>query len=192
MPGTSDSTSEPYTIRDLAREVERQKDLHGMDGPKLLAGLREPISRILASDLTNVGVKREENHIDESRYLYYDGDVSITFDHMPQGKDIPPHDHGIWEALAVYSGRLHHTVYDRKDDGTREGYAELTVIDDRVLQPGEMAIVAPPAEIHGFTAQTDDTWTVTVVGGPYKLDRAYYKPEENAYFMANPKRQKVV
>lgn len=192
MPGTSASTSEPYTIRDLAREVERQKDLHGMDGPKLLAGLREPISRILASDLTNVGVKREGNHIDESRYLYYDGDVSITFDHMPEGKDIPPHDHGIWEALAVYSGRLHHTVYDRKDDGTREGYAELTVIDDRVLQPGEMAIVAPPAEIHGFTAQTDDTWTVTVVGGPYKLDRAYYKPEENAYFMANPKRQKVV
>jgi predicted metal-dependent enzyme (double-stranded beta helix superfamily) len=189
---SANSAHAPYTIRDLAREVERQKALHGMDGPKLLDGLREPIGRILASDLTIVGVKREGNHIDESRYLYYDGDVSITFDHMPGGKDIPPHDHGIWEALAVYSGRLRHTVYDRKDDGTKEGYAELEVIDDRTLEPGEMAIVAPPAEIHGFTAQTDDTWTVTVVGGPYKPDRAYYKPEENAYFMANPKRQKVV
>jgi predicted metal-dependent enzyme (double-stranded beta helix superfamily) len=192
MSATSAPATNAYTIRDLAREVERQKVLHGMDGAKLLMGLREPIGRILASDLTSVGVKREGNHIDESRYLYYDGDISITFDHMPEGKDIPPHDHGIWEALGVYSGRLHHTVYDRMDDGTKDGYAELTVIDDRMLEPGEIAIVAPPAEIHGFTAQTDDTWTVTVVGGPYKLDRAYYKPDENAYFMANPKRQKVV
>jgi len=182
----------PNTIRDLAREVERQKALHGNDGPSLLEGLRAPIERILASDLSGAGVKREGNHINESRYLYYDGDISITFDHMPNGKDIPPHDHGIWEALAVYSGRLSHTVYDRKDDGTKDGYAELEVIDDRMLEPGDIAMVAPPAEIHGFTAQTDDTWTVTVVGGPYKLDRAYYKPEENAYFMANPKRQKVV
>ena len=182
----------PYTIRDLAREVERLKELHGMDGPKLLEGLRTPLGRILGDDLSATGVKRQGNHIDESRYLYYDGDVSITFDHMPEGKDIPPHDHGIWEALGVYSGQLSHTVYDRKDDGTRDGYAELVVIDDRMLNPGDMAIVAPPAEIHGFTAQTDDTWTVTVVGGPYKLDRAYYKPEENAYFMANPKKEKVV
>ncbi len=186
------SDGSPYTIRDLVREVERQRDLHGMNGPDLLSGLREPISRILESDFSSVGVKREGNHIDESRYLYYDGDISITLDHMPEGKDIPPHDHGVWEALAVYSGRLSHTVYDRKDDGTKEGYAELEIIDDRMLEPGDMAIVAPPAEIHGFTAQTDDTWTVTVVGGPYKLDRAYYKPEENAYFMANPKRREVV
>ena len=182
----------PYTIRDLAREVERLKALYGMDGSRLLEGLRTPLGRILDNDLSATGVKRQGNHIDESRYLYYDGDVSITFDHMPEGKDIPPHDHGIWEALGVYSGQLSHTVYDRKDDGTREGYAELVVIDDRMLNPGDMAIVAPPAEIHGFTAQTDDTWTVTVVGGPYKLDRAYYKPEENAYFLANPKKQKVV
>jgi len=192
MSASSTPATNGYTVRDLARDVERQKALHGMDGAKLLMGLRGPIGRILARDLTSVGVKREGNHIDESRYLYYDGDISITFDHMPEGKDIPPHDHGIWEVLGVYSGRLHHTVYDRMDDGTKEGYAELTVIDDRMLEPGEIAIVAPPAEIHGFTAQTDDTWTVTVVGGPYKLDRAYYKPDENAYFMANPKRQKVV
>jgi predicted metal-dependent enzyme (double-stranded beta helix superfamily) len=189
MSGTSQT---PYTIRDLAQEVQRQMSIHGSDGPKLLEGLREPLSRVLASDLSNIGVKREGNHIDESRYLYYDCDMSITFDHMPKDKDIPPHDHGVWEALGLYSGQLKHTVYDRKDDGSKEGYAELEVIDHRVLQPGEMAIVAPPAEIHGFTALTDDTWTVTIVGGPYKLDRSYFKPEENSYVRANPKKTKVV
>ena len=181
-----------YTIRDLAREVQRQMSIHGLDGPSLLDGLRGPLTRILASDLSNVGVKREGNHIDESRYLYYDGEMSITFDHMPKDKDIPPHDHGVWEALGLYSGQLRHTVYDRKDDGSKEGYAELEVIDDRILEPKDMVIVAPPAEIHGFTALTDDTWTVTIVGGRYKADRAYYNPETNSYVRANPKRRKVV
>jgi len=181
-----------YTIRDLAHEVQKQMAIHGSDGPRLLEALRAPITRILDSDLNGVGVRREGNHIDESRYLYYDGEMSITFDHMPNGKDIPPHDHGVWETLGLYSGRLRHTVYDRKDDGSREGYAELEVIDDRVLEAGDMAIVAPPAEIHGFTALTDDTWTVTIVGGRYKEDRAYYKPETNSYIRANPKREKVV
>jgi len=181
-----------YTIRDLAQEVQRQMEILCNDGPALIEALREPITRILNTDLSNVGVKREGNHIDESRYLYYDGEMSITLDHMPEGKDIPPHDHGVWEALAVYSGRLHHKVYDRTDDGSKEGYAALDCIDDRVLEPKEMAIVAPPAEIHGFTALTDDTWTVTVVGGKYKLDRHYYKPEENSYVRANPKKDKVV
>lgn len=190
MPDTV--TQDTYTIRNLATEVQRQTLIHGSDGPKLLDGLREPLLRILSSDLSTLGVKREGNHIDESRYLYYDCDMSITFDHMPKDKDIPPHDHGIWEALGLYSGQLKHTVYDRKDDGTREGYAELQVIDDRVLQPKEMAIVAPPAEIHGFTALTDNTWTVTIVGGPYKPDRSYYNPQENSYVRANPKRTKIV
>lgn len=185
-------SEDTYTIRDLAQDVQRQMAIHGSDGSKLREALHEPMSKILATDLSNVGVKREGNHIDESRYLYYDGDMSITFDHMPKDKDIPAHDHGVWEALGLYSGELHHVVYDRKDDGSREGYAELEVIDDRVLQPKEMAMVAPPAEIHGFTAKTDDTWTVTIVGGPYKLDRCYYNPAENSYKRANPKKTKVV
>ena len=189
---SSTPSTAPYTIRDLAKEVQRQMSIHGPDGPKLLEELRVPVAKILASDLSTVGVKREGNHIDESRYLYYDGEMSITFDHLPKGRDIPPHDHGIWEALAIYSGRLKHTVYDRKDDGSTEGYAELEVIDDRVLESKDMAIVSPPAEIHGFTALTDDTWSVTIVGGRYKDDRTYYKPEDNYYVRRNPKRQKVV
>ena len=40
--------------------------------------------------------------------------------------------------------------------------------------------------------QPDDTWSVTVVGGHYKDDRAYYKPETNSYVLRNPKLQKVV
>ena len=181
-----------YTMLDLAQAVQAQMAIHGKDAAKILEGIREPVTKVLNSDLDGIGVMREGNHIDESRYLYYDGEMSITFDHLPEGRDIPPHDHGIWEMLAIYSGQLHHTVYDREDDGSREGYAKLKAIDDRVLQPGEMSMVAPPAEIHSFTALTDDTWSVTIVGGKYKLDRHYYDPANSSCRIANPKKQKVV
>ena len=176
-----------FTVRDLADEVRRLVKLHGDDGPKLLEGLRDPIHKLLATDLSNAGVKREGNHIDNSKYLYYDGNMSITFDHMPKGKFIPPHDHGVWEAMAIYSGRLKHVVYERRDDGTKEGYADLNVIDDRILEKNDLAVVAQPAEIHSFTALTDDTISVTIVGGRYKEDRHYFKPEDKTYVTRKPK-----
>ena len=181
-----------FTIRDFANAVQEQIKIHGREAANILEGIKGPIEKILASDLSAIGVRREGNHIDESRYLYYDGEMSITFDHLPQGKDIPPHDHGTWEALAIYSGRLHHTVYDRSDDGCINGYAELEIIDDRILEVGDVSMVAPPAEIHSFTAQTEDTWSVTIVGSPYKMDRHYYDPANNSCRIANPKKQKVV
>jgi predicted metal-dependent enzyme (double-stranded beta helix superfamily) len=183
--------SASYTVRDLADEVRRLVKLHGEDGPKLLEGLREPIQKVLAQDLSKAGVKREGNHIDNSKYLYYDGQMSITFDHMPKGKFIPPHDHGVWEAMAIYSGRLKHVVYERRDDGSKEGYADLNIIDDRVLEKNDLAIVAQPAEIHSFTALTDDTISVTIVGGKYKEDRHYFKPEEKTYVRRTAKQSGV-
>jgi predicted metal-dependent enzyme (double-stranded beta helix superfamily) len=152
-----------------------------------LEGLREPVKKLLATDLTKIGVKRDGNHIDNSKYLYYDGQMSITFDHIPKGKFIPPHDHGVWEAMAIYSGRLKHVVYDRQDDGSKEGFADLKIVDDRVLERNDIAMVAPPAEIHSFMALTDDTISVTIVGGRYKDDRHYFKPEDKTYVKRTPK-----
>src|SRR5262245_24389976 len=79
-----------YTVREPANEVQRHVALHGEDGPKLLEGLRDPLRKLMQRDLAPLGVRREANHIDDSRYLYWDGEMSITFDHMPKGKFIPP------------------------------------------------------------------------------------------------------
>ena len=117
----------------------------------MIKALEAPLKRIVAQpDLLSLGVKRQGNHIDNSKYLYYDGQLVISLDEFPKGKRIPPHDHGVWEALAVYKGSFDHTVYERKDDGSKEGYADLAVVDDRKLAPGDVAIVAQPAEIHTF------------------------------------------
>src|SRR6185369_8120560 len=112
-------------------------------------------------DLLSLGVKRQGNHIDNSKYLYYDGQLVITLDEFPKGKRVPPHDHGVWEAVGIYRGKISHTVYQRKDDGSKEGYAELEVVDDRFLGDGNTAILAEPADIHSFVSLAESTFSIT-------------------------------
>ena len=182
------ATESEKIIRDCAMTIIDLIKQHGEDGPALLAGMRGPLSKVLACpDLTSLGVKREGNHIDNSKYLYYDGLLTMTLDEFPKGKKIPPHDHGVWETLAIYRGKVSHTVYERHDDGSVEGYADLSVLEDRVLEAGDISLVAQPAEIHGFTALEDGTYSLTVVGGHYAAIRHYFKPEDKSYVTRKPK-----
>lgn len=182
------ATTANNSIRQCAMSIIDAVRQLGSDNPNLRDGIREPMLALLKRpDLRELGVRRDGNHIDWSRYLYYDGEMSITLDNFPKGKKIPPHDHGVWEALAIYSGRVSHTVYQRNDDGSRPGYADLEVVDDRVLGPADFAMVAMPAEIHSFTALDDDTFSLTVVGGHYKPDRHYFNPEEKTYVTRRPR-----
>ena len=182
------ATTTDTTIRQCAQSIIEAVRRLGAGSPQLADSIRAPMLELLKRpDLKELGVKRDGNHIDWSRYLYYDGELSITFDNFPKGKKIPPHDHGVWEALAIYSGRVSHTVYRREDDGSKPGYADLTVVDDRVLGRADFALVAMPAEIHGFTALDDDTFSLTVVGGHYKPDRHYFNPEEKTCVTRRPR-----
>ncbi len=172
-------TRENATVRDCARAVNAAIERSGDDGAMLGTGLRLAVEPLLARpDLLTIGVKRPANHIDNSKYLYYDCALSMTLDQIPKGKVIPPHDHGIWEALFLLQGSLHHAVYERTDDGSVDGHAKLKTIEDRDLVPGEMTLVVPPAEIHGFTALEDETFILTIVGGNYKPTRHYYNVEK--------------
>ena len=144
----------------------------------ILAATRTLLGR---ADWTALGVKRQGNFVSNSKYLYYDGQLEITLNQMPCDVPFPAHDHGTAEALIIYSGRLSHTVYERTDDGRRDGHADLNVIDDRVLEHGDIVLMMPPVEIHSFKALTDDTFVLTVVEGQYKPDRHFYRPEDRTY-----------
>ena len=172
-----------------ARLIEIIADFkRDQDAPRLKNGLllaTRPLVR--RSDLLSLGTKRMANHIDNSKYLYYDGELSMTLDEFPKGKLIPPHDHGIWEALVLCTGRLRHTSYLRADDGTVAGRVELKVGEDLEMNPGEIAMVVPPSDIHSFQAVTDGTFVITIVGGEYALRRHYYNTTENTYQVRAPR-----
>jgi len=171
-----------YVMRDCAQKLIRLFDDRKGDQPELRDGILA-ITRTLIdrTDLTALGVKRQGNFVSNSKYLYYDGQLEVTLNQMPCDIPFPVHDHGTAEALIIYSGRLSHTVYERTDDGRREGHADLRVIDDRVLEHGDIVLMMPPVEIHSFKALTDDTFVLTVVEGQYKSDRHFYRPEDRTY-----------
>lgn len=173
---------EPYSVRECAQSLLRAIERCGNDGEVLCAEMREPMLRLMErEDLLTLGVPRQGNNVAVSHYLYFDGQLTIIVFQVPKGKPIQPHDHGVWESLFVYRGKLDHTIYSRVDDGARAGHAELKVVHAGTLERGDGVVVAPPNDIHGFTALTDDTYGITVVNGAYKSDRHYYDPAEGTY-----------
>ena len=170
------------TVRDCAKAVIDAVDKHGDDQAVLLSAIKGPIAELLQrDDLRDIGIPRQGNNVSFSRYLYFDGELSILLFEVPNDKAIPPHDHGVWEGFCVYRGRVQHKVYVRTDDGSVEGFARLDTVCDDIMEPGDVAIVAPPADIHSFKALEEGTLGLTIVNGPYKDERHYYQPEANTY-----------
>jgi predicted metal-dependent enzyme (double-stranded beta helix superfamily) len=176
-----------YIVRGCAQKLIKLFDQRGNSQPALEKGITEVCAELIdRPDLNEFGAKRQGNFVNNSRFLYYDGQLEITLNQMPFGKQFPAHDHGTCEALIIYRGQLSHTTYQRVDDGRRKGYAELAVIDDRVLRPGDIVLMMPPVEIHSFRAVTEDTFVLTVVEGQYKPNRHFYRPNERTYSIGTP------
>lgn len=177
------------SVRGVAQALMRAIEIFNTDrdAGRLRTGILDATRELSRrADLLDLGTKRQANHIDNSKWLYYDGALSMSLDEFPQGKFIPPHDHGVWEALVVCRGRMQHSVYARADDGTVEGHAELKVTEDVELSPGEVAMVVPPGDIHSFKAAVAGTFVITIVGGEYSTTRRYYKLEDNTYMVKTP------
>lgn len=180
----------PGSIRTCAARMMRTVEAYERDGDsaKLRQGLLDatlPVSQ--RADLYKLGVKRQANHIENAKWLYYDDQLTLEIDEFPKGKFIPPHDHGVWEALVLCSGALKHTVYERVDDRSVEGHSELKVVEEVVMKVGEIAMVVPPSDIHSFEALTEGTFVLTIVGGEYSPLRHYYNLRANTYVVRTPK-----
>ena len=177
--------SEFYSIREFADKLRAVIEQYKNDKESLRSELlKVAMPFIYRPDLFELGVKRPGNHIDNSKYIYYDGQLSVTIDQLPKDLAVPAHGHGNWEALIILKGSLHHKVYDRLDDRSVEGCANLKCIDDKVFRPMQLAMVIPPAEIHAFTAQEKETFIMTIAGGNYATHRNYYDIEAKTYQIA--------
>ena len=95
-------------------DYKRDSDIKKLQAA-LVTALKPVVQR---EDLFELGAIRKGNHISNTKYLYYDGDLCLTLDEFPKGKFIPPHDHGVWEAIFLVRGTMQHTVYDARPRAT--------------------------------------------------------------------------
>ena len=178
-----------YTLHQFAGDVATAaKQIESGGIQAFRAALHDPVRQIVArTDLLENAMPRAGNNVAESWFLYFDGNMSIVLFKVPQAPAVQPHDHGIWETLFVYRGKIRHTVYQRADDGSQLGRAHLMEVDSALLGPGEFALVAPPKDIHGFHAVEDDTYGITVSMGAYKPERLYFDLSAGSYEVRRPR-----
>ena len=185
---TNDRVEAGRAIRACAAAVLKAVAPGGGERTAIATAIGPAFARLLRRpDLLGIGVPRPGNHVAMSWYLYYDADLSLLIYPLAKGKVIPAHDHGNWESMFVYRGAVEHTVYQRLDDGSEPGRADLSVVDHRILRPGDSAVIAPPADIHTFHATEDDTYAMTVTSGVYKEERCYFQPEAGTCVVRHPK-----
>lgn len=83
--------------------------------------------------------------------LYRSKDRSLTVFSLviPPGSTTPVHDHLAWGLIGLYKGEQEETVYRRVDNGESEERADLEVVEERSLKPGDFYHLLPPdGDIH--------------------------------------------
>lgn len=66
----------------------------------------------------------------------------------------PPHDHGTWAVVAGVDGPEKNEFFERADDLSRPGYAELRKIGEKVCGVGDV-VALPRGTIHSVWNETD-------------------------------------
>lgn len=151
---------EPCSISRLADELRRLRDLHG-DAERDLLREVMPLARRAAMD---PGYRRDELYDADpgqgfgTHVLHAEPDDSlfvVTVSWLP-GRGAPPHDHGTWGVIVAVDGPEHNTFWERSDDRSVPGRAELRRGTERLLQPGEV-LAMPTGLIHSVRNDTERT-----------------------------------
>ena len=66
----------------------------------------------------------------------------------------PPHDHGTWAVVAGVDGPEKNEFFERTDDRSRPGHAELKKIGEKVCGVGDV-VALPKGTIHSVWNETD-------------------------------------
>ena len=94
------------------------------------------------------------------------------------GRGTPPHDHGTWAVVAGIEGTERNVRYNRLDDGSRPGYAELEVKHAFDAGEGDLVLMKTGG-IHKVTNETDRmTLSLHTYGRHINYtDRAQFDPQ---------------
>jgi predicted metal-dependent enzyme (double-stranded beta helix superfamily) len=120
--------------------------------------------------------------------LYHDKDTDFhVLAHIYEnGTQSPPHDHG--ESWAIYGQAVKHTVmttWERKDDGSVEGHAEVESSGEIRLEPGDVGVFHP-GMIHSINFP-DGARFVRVTGTDLKtIGQARYDLKNNTVTVSDP------
>ena len=134
----------------------------------------------------------------ENLLFYEDPDYGFAVNGLTKGaarQGVPSriHDHAhIYTLYGVLDGHERIERYERLDDGSKPDYAEIRLVSNNMVTPGEIDLVGP-YEIH--TENTVGERTVAVIIRSEKsggFNQGRYIPETNQYYESLGPRQTPV
>ncbi len=159
------------------------------DGRELLGELvsktdwyRDILSRLVLDEAFLASQRQSIDPNDIQIYFSPDKAFSVrAFIWEPEVK-YPIHDHGAWGIVGAFINDVNEKKYMRLDDGSRANYAQVKMISDVVLKPGETTCVLPENRgIHEMKAMNGRTSvSIHVYGQAVRKGFIYnYDPNDN-------------
>jgi predicted metal-dependent enzyme (double-stranded beta helix superfamily) len=149
----------PLAAPTLRQFITRVNDIRQrlMDPRAIVAEIR-PYFVALLGDQTWLPATYQEPATGESGMgrgigmwlLYRAGDGGLAFSALvlPSGAQTPVHDHLAWGLVGLYRGEQDEEIFTRRDDGSREGVANLELTTTQKLRPGDLYELLPSNDIH--------------------------------------------
>ncbi len=99
------------------------------------------------------------------------------------------HEHRLWWVLRMINGEEYYTEYERLDDGTREGYADLRPGEERLLRSGDVLMALEPViHLHAdYQGQTCDE-LILLGENPGQNPFLRFDPDAKTVFDAPPRK----
>lgn len=163
-------------LRRIAREVREEDEILGRVGPlaRRLAIERDWLdeSHFEADPEQGFGVHLLHEEPDHTLAVF-----AVSW--LP-GRGAPPHDHGTWAVVAGVEGVERNIRYQRLDDGSRPGYAELEVKHDFDADAGDL-ICMKTGGIHAVRNESDRVTLSLHTYGKHvnHTDRSQFDPDTN-------------
>ena len=150
-------SDDDYTLEEFIDDL-RDIDARAQSEREIIRELR-PLARRLA--LAKSWVEPRFYECDETQgfgvhLLHEEPDHSLAvfaLSWLP-GRGAPPHDHGTWAVVAGVDGPEENAFWDRLDDGSREGYAEISKRAEKDFAEGEV-VALESGQIHSVVNRTD-------------------------------------
>ena len=118
----------------------------------------------------------------------YQEENGLTLMHAGFGPEAmtPIHNHNSWGIIGVYRGKDLYQKWRRIDAGDGAGEARVELVEERVLEPGDVIIFPPPPQdIHAQQGYQGETAYELVLFGnnPMGKPRLYFEPEKGTAYL---------